>query len=50
MREVLDDPYTTRLGRSEEVAALAAFVASPRADYINGANLRIDGGKSPSIN
>lgn len=50
MQQVLDDPYTTRLGRAEEVAALVTFVASPRADYINGANLRIDGGQSPSIN
>ncbi|MBV9460778.1 MAG: SDR family oxidoreductase [Bradyrhizobium sp.] len=39
-----------RLGRPEEVADLVAFIASPLADYISGANLRIDGGKSPSIN
>jgi len=50
LREVLDTRYVTRLGTAAEVAALVAFVASPRADYITGANLRIDGGKSPSIN
>ena len=33
-----------RFGRPEEVADLVAFIASPRAGYINGANLRIDGG------
>jgi NAD(P)-dependent dehydrogenase (short-subunit alcohol dehydrogenase family) len=50
MTEVLDNKYVQRLGRPEEVADLVAFVASPRAEYINGANLRIDGGKSPAIN
>jgi NAD(P)-dependent dehydrogenase (short-subunit alcohol dehydrogenase family) len=38
-----------RLGRVEEVASLVAFVASPLADYINGSNLRIDGGLDPTI-
>ncbi|MFD2641009.1 SDR family NAD(P)-dependent oxidoreductase [Pseudomonas japonica] len=33
-----------RLGRPHEVADLVAFVSSPKAAYINGANLRIDGG------
>jgi NAD(P)-dependent dehydrogenase (short-subunit alcohol dehydrogenase family) len=41
---------TGRVGRPEEVADLVAFVASPRADYINGANLRVDGGFVPSVN
>ena len=33
-----------RAGRVEEVGALVAFLASRHASYINGANLRIDGG------
>jgi len=33
-----------RYGKADEVAALAAFVASPEASYITGANLTIDGG------
>ena len=33
-----------RYGKVEEVASLVAFVASPEASYITGANLTIDGG------
>ena len=33
-----------RYGTVEEVAALVAFVASPEASYITGANLTVDGG------
>jgi 3-oxoacyl-[acyl-carrier protein] reductase len=33
-----------RAARTEEVAALVAFLASTRAGYIHGQNLRIDGG------
>ena len=33
-----------RYGKAEEVAALVAFVASPEASYITGANLTVDGG------
>jgi len=34
-----------RLGRPEELAAVAAFLASPDAGYINGVNLPVDGGR-----
>jgi 3-oxoacyl-[acyl-carrier protein] reductase len=33
-----------RYGKVEEVAALVAFIASPEASYITGANLTVDGG------
>jgi 3-oxoacyl-[acyl-carrier protein] reductase len=33
-----------RYGHVEDVAALVAFVASPEASYITGANLTVDGG------
>jgi NAD(P)-dependent dehydrogenase (short-subunit alcohol dehydrogenase family) len=48
-RELLPNPVG-RLGRVEEVAHLVTFVASPLTGYINGANIRIDGGTVPTIN
>ena len=39
-----------RIGRVEDIADAVAFLSSGRADYINGANIRIDGGASPSLN
>jgi NAD(P)-dependent dehydrogenase (short-subunit alcohol dehydrogenase family) len=39
-----------RLGRPEEIAAAAAFLVSPAASFITGANLRIDGGLLKSAN
>ena len=43
VREVLPNP-SGRVGRVEEVAALVALIASQYGGYINGANLRVDGG------
>ncbi|RZK90855.1 MAG: 3-oxoacyl-ACP reductase FabG [Methylobacterium sp.] len=33
-----------RYGKTEELAAMVAFVASPEASYVTGANLLVDGG------
>ena len=41
---------TGRIGQPEEVGDLVCFLASPRAGFINGANLRIDGGLVPTTN
>jgi NAD(P)-dependent dehydrogenase (short-subunit alcohol dehydrogenase family) len=38
-----------RMGRAEEFADLAAFLLSPRASYITGVGVSIDGGMSPVI-
>jgi NAD(P)-dependent dehydrogenase (short-subunit alcohol dehydrogenase family) len=38
-----------RFGRAEEFAALAAFVLSPRASYLSGVGINLDGGLSPVV-
>ncbi|XOK15324.1 SDR family NAD(P)-dependent oxidoreductase (plasmid) [Agrobacterium tumefaciens] len=38
-----------RVGTVEEIADAVAFLASPRASYITGANLRPDGGMWPGL-
>ncbi len=47
--EFFENP-TGRIGRVEEVVDLVTFIASPRANYINGANIRVDGGYVPTTN
>jgi len=43
-------PALGRHGRPEEVADAIAFLVSPRASYITGANLRIDGAAVKAVN
>ena len=38
-----------RIADAAEVAAAIAFLASPAASYINGINVPVDGGKTPSL-
>jgi len=38
-----------RFGKPEELAAAAAFLASPAAGYINGINVPVDGGRTSSL-
>lgn len=38
-----------RIADATEVAAAIAFLASPAASYINGINVPVDGGKTPSL-
>ena len=49
MQEYEDKIPLGRLGRPEELADLAVFLASPRASYITGATLQVDGGLIRSI-
>lgn len=39
-----------RIGRVADIATAVAFIVSPLAGYIHGANLRVDGGNIKSIN
>ena len=39
----------SRIGRVEDIANIVTYLASPLADFINGAHFKIDGGASPSV-
>lgn len=38
-----------RIGHPDEVAEVIAFLVSPAASYINGINVPVDGGRTPSL-
>ena len=38
-----------RMGRAEEFANVAAFLASDAASYVTGCAINVDGGRSPVV-
>ncbi|MGV3508206.1 MAG: SDR family oxidoreductase [Sphingobacteriaceae bacterium] len=48
-RDMISEIPAGRIGTAEDVANAIAFLASPAADYINGINLPVDGGKTPNL-
>jgi 3-oxoacyl-[acyl-carrier protein] reductase len=47
--QVIREIPAKRLASANEIAAAAAFLASPAAAYINGINLPVDGGRTGSL-
>jgi NAD(P)-dependent dehydrogenase (short-subunit alcohol dehydrogenase family) len=47
---VLRDGTDFTFGRDDDIAIPVSFVASPLAGFINGANLRVDGGGVQTVN
>jgi len=48
-KDMISEIPLGKIGTPEDVAAAIAFLASPAADYINGINLPVDGGKTPNL-
>jgi 3-oxoacyl-[acyl-carrier protein] reductase len=47
--EMLEEIPMKRFGKPEEIASVAAFLATPAAAYVNGVSIPVDGGRTGSI-
>lgn len=45
-KEMLDEIPAGRFGKPDEIAAMAAFLATPAAAYVNGQSIAVDGGRT----
>lgn len=48
-KSVINSIPAKRIGSPEEFAAVAAFLCTPAASYINGVNIPVDGGRTGSL-
>ena len=48
-KDIIDTIPAKRLGEPEELGAVAAFLCTPAAAYINGVNIPVDGGRTGSL-
>ena len=48
-RNLREEVPMKRFGEASEIAAVAAFLASPAASYVNGVSIPVDGGRTGSI-
>lgn len=48
-KEMLDEIPARRFGKPSEIAAVAAFLCTPAAAYVNGTSIPVDGGRTGSI-
>ena len=48
-QEMQEEVPMKRFGEASEIAAVAAFLASPAASYVNGVSIPVDGGRTGSI-
>jgi 3-oxoacyl-[acyl-carrier protein] reductase len=47
--EMIAEVPAKRFGEASEIAAMAAFLATPAASYVNGTSIPVDGGRTGSI-
>jgi 3-oxoacyl-[acyl-carrier protein] reductase len=48
-KNMMEEVPMKRFAEASEIAAVAAFLASPAASYVNGASIPVDGGRTGSI-
>ena len=48
-KNIINSVPLQRLGTVEDIAYITSFLASPKASYISGTNIPVDGGRTGSL-